>query len=70
MNTNALLDYTKTPLFWMVSRRVIMPAKSKAQFKKMFVLQKEGKISKSELKDFTHDVKYKKLPKKVKKAKK
>jgi hypothetical protein len=47
-----------------------MPAKSRAQFKKMFVLEKEGKISKKELKDFTHDVNYKKLPKKVKKAKK
>jgi hypothetical protein len=46
-----------------------MPARSKSQFKKMFILEKEGKISKNELEKMTHNVKYKKLPKKVKKSK-
>jgi len=39
-----------------------MPAKSKAQFKKMFALYKEGKITKNELDKFTHGVDYKNLP--------
>ena len=30
-----------------------MPAKSKAQFRKMFILYKQGKITKKELDDFT-----------------
>lgn len=46
-----------------------MPATSKAQFKKMFLLKKEGKITQKQLDDFTHGVNYKKLPK-HKKAKK
>lgn len=41
-----------------------MPAKSRAQFKKMFVLYRQGKITKVELDDFTKDVNYKSLPKK------
>ena len=44
-----------------------MPAKSKAQFKYMFVLREQGKISESELKKFTHGVNYKSLPKTKKK---
>lgn len=39
-----------------------MPAVSKQQFKKMFVLEKQGKISSDELKDFTENVNYKDLP--------
>jgi hypothetical protein len=39
-----------------------MPARSKAQFKKMFILYKEKKITKKQLDDFTHGVNYKKLP--------
>lgn len=39
-----------------------MPARSKAQFKKMFILYKQGKITKEELNEFTHGVDYKKLP--------
>ena len=39
-----------------------MPAKSKAQFKKMFVLAKHGDITKSQLGDFTHNVNYQHLP--------
>jgi len=46
-----------------------MPAKSKAQFKKMFVLYQQGKITKEELNEFTHGVKYKSLPKKKKRIK-
>jgi len=41
-----------------------MPAKSKSQFKKMFVLYKQGKITKAELDKFTHGVNYRSLPKK------
>ena len=44
------------------------PAKSRSQFRKMFVLKKQGKISAEELKKFTHGVNYKSLP--VRKAKK
>jgi hypothetical protein len=39
-----------------------MPAKSKKQYKKMFVLYKQGEITKAELDEFTKSVKYKKLP--------
>ena len=41
-----------------------MPAKSRAQFKKMFVLYKQKKITKKQLDDFTaeENVNYKKLP--------
>ena len=39
-----------------------MPAKSKAQFKKMFILEKEGKISRAQRHDFTDSVSYKDLP--------
>ena len=39
-----------------------MPAVSKAQFREMFVLKKEGKITDKQLKDFTHGVDYKSLP--------
>lgn len=41
-----------------------MPAVSKAQFKKMFALYEEGKITKKQLDDFTKGVDYKSLPKK------
>jgi len=44
-----------------------MPATSKKQFAKMFVLFRQGKITKKQLDEFTH-VNYKKLP--VKKAQK
>ena len=40
-----------------------MPAKSKAQFKKMHLLYKQGKITKAELDDFVKKVNYKKLKK-------
>jgi len=40
-----------------------MPAKSKAQFKKMFVLEKEGKVSGATRREFTEGVDYKRLPK-------
>lgn len=40
-----------------------MPAKSKAQMRKMFVLFRQGKITKKQLDDFTGSgVNYKKLP--------
>lgn len=44
-----------------------MPAKSKQQFKQMFVLYKEGKISKKELDDFTgrNNVDFSHLPNKT-----
>lgn len=47
-----------------------MPAVSKKQFKKMFVLAEEHKISPSQLKDFTHGVDYKHLPLRAPKKKK
>ncbi len=47
-----------------------MPSKSKSQFKKMFVLKKQGKITDSQLKDFTHNVNYKALPTHIGKKKK
>lgn len=43
-----------------------MPAKSKKQFKKMFVLEKEGKISPKTRHEFTDTVEYDKLPSRVK----
>jgi len=43
-----------------------MPAKSKAQFKKMHMLYKQGKISKKTLDEFTKNVSYKSLPSKKK----
>lgn len=46
-----------------------MPAKSKAQFKKVFVLERQGKMTKKQVGDFTHGVNYKKLPDRVKKKK-
>jgi hypothetical protein len=46
----------------------MMPAKSKAQWKKMYVLFQQGKITRSELDDFVHGVSYRKLP--AKKARK
>jgi hypothetical protein len=45
-----------------------MPAVSKAQFKKMFVLYKEKKITKKQLDDFTSKVNYKKLPARKRKS--
>ena len=39
-----------------------MPAKSKEQFKKMFVLEKEGKISDATRREFTDTADYKSLP--------
>lgn len=39
-----------------------MPAKSKAQFKKMFVLEKEGKISDATRREFTDTVDFSELP--------
>jgi len=45
-----------------------MPAVSKAQFKKMFLLYHQGKITKKQLDEFTHGVNYGKLP--AKKAQK
>jgi len=39
-----------------------MPAKSKAQFRKMFILEKEGKITDAQRRDFTDTVSYKDLP--------
>lgn len=41
-----------------------MPAVSKQQFKEMFVLYKEGKISKKQLDDYTKGVDFSKLPNK------
>jgi hypothetical protein len=46
-----------------------MPAKSKKQFKKMFVLEREGKISGETRKEFTEGVDYKRLPNRKKKRK-
>lgn len=43
-----------------------MPATSKQQFKKMYVLHSQGKISDAELKDFTGSVDYDQLPRKRK----
>jgi hypothetical protein len=47
-----------------------MPAKSKAQFKKMFVLYRQGKINKKQLHDFTAEesVNYQRLPARKRKA--
>jgi len=42
------------------------PARSKAQFKKMFLLHKAGQISDSTLKEYTDNVNYDKLPNKIK----
>ena len=42
-----------------------MPAKSKKQFKKMFVLEHEGKITDKQRRDFTDTVTYKDLPTRV-----
>ena len=39
-----------------------MPAKSKAQFRAMFALEKKGKISDKTRKEFTDTVDYSKLP--------
>ena len=39
-----------------------MPARSKKQFRQMFVLAEQHKITPSQLKDFTHNVDYKHLP--------
>ncbi len=47
-----------------------MPAKSRSQFREMFVLKKQGKITDSQLKDFTHNVDYKALPNRIGKKKK
>jgi hypothetical protein len=47
-----------------------MPAKSKAQWREMFVLRKQGKITQKQLDDFTKGVDYKSLPIHVKKSKK
>jgi hypothetical protein len=46
-----------------------MPAKSKAQFRMMFVLRKKGEISQTELDRFTKGVDYKSLPARKKKRK-
>ena len=43
-----------------------MPAKSKAQFKKMFILEKQGKISDSTRREFTDSVDFNRLPAHVK----
>lgn len=43
-----------------------MPAKSKAQMRKMFVLEKQGKISEATRREFTDSVDYKRLPEHVK----
>lgn len=39
-----------------------MPARSKAQFRKMFVLEKEGKISDATRREFTDTTQYADLP--------
>jgi 16S rRNA U516 pseudouridylate synthase RsuA-like enzyme len=39
-----------------------MPVRSKAQWKKMYVLFQQGKITRSELDDFVNGVSYRKLP--------
>ncbi len=46
-----------------------MPAKSKKQFRKMFVLEREGEISEKTRKEFTEGVDYKRLPLRKKKRK-
>jgi len=46
-----------------------MPAKSRAQFVKMILLHKQGKITAKQLKNFIHGVDYKKLPARVKRQK-
>jgi len=45
-----------------------MPAVSKAQFKKMFVLYEQHKISKQTLDEFTKGVSFKSLPRKKRKS--
>ena len=47
-----------------------MPARSKKQFRQMFVLAEQHKITPSQLKDFTHNVDYKHLPLRAPKKKK
>lgn len=47
-----------------------MPAKSKTQFRKMFVLEREGKISDAKRREFTDTVSYGSLPKRAKKKRK
>ena len=42
-----------------------MPAKSKEQFKKMFELYKQGKITQAQLHEFTRGVNFHKLPARV-----
>ena len=42
-----------------------MPAKSKKQFKKMFELHKQGKITQAQLDDFTKGVDESSLPERV-----
>lgn len=42
-----------------------MPAESKAQFREMYVLHKQGKITDKQLADYTKGVDYKSLPDKV-----
>lgn len=44
-----------------------MPAVSKKQFRKMFVLEREGKISDAKRREFTDTVNYKALPTRAKK---
>lgn len=46
-----------------------MPSRSKAQFGKMGILYKQGKISRKSLEDFNKGVDPDKLPKHVKKKK-
>lgn len=47
-----------------------MPAGSKAQYKKMFVLYRQGKITRRELDEYTRGVSYKSLPRRKTKRKK
>jgi len=47
-----------------------MPAKSRAQFRKMYQLYEDGEITKEELDKFTKGVDYKRLPKRKKKSQK
>ena len=42
-----------------------MPAKSKAQFRAMFALEKRGEISKKKRKEYTDTVDYADLPERV-----
>lgn len=46
-----------------------MPAKSKAQFRKMYALYLAGEITKAQLDEWTKGVKYKKLPRRARKSK-